>query len=310
MREPQAFLNGQWIPASAAAISVGDAGFVLGATIAEQLRTFAGKIFHLDDHLVRLAHSLEIIGLDPRVTNEYLAETACELVARNHPLLERGDDLGLSVFVTPGIYGAYSAGENLETGNLPTVCLHTYRLPFHLWVRKYQEGQALATTDIEQVSSRCWPAGVKCRSRMHYYLADKHAAAIDPGARALLLDSQGFVTEASTANVLIHTPDEGLVSPPCSKILRGISLSTVASLAEKLGIPWTQRELTSDDVATADEVFLTSTPMCLLPVTRFNARPVGRGEPGPVFRRLMDAWSELVGIDIVMQAERFARRTG
>ena len=65
MSEPVAFLNGRWIPASAATVSVGDAGFVLGVTVAEQVRTFAGKLFRLDDHLARLARSLEIIGLDP-----------------------------------------------------------------------------------------------------------------------------------------------------------------------------------------------------------------------------------------------------
>jgi branched-subunit amino acid aminotransferase/4-amino-4-deoxychorismate lyase len=66
--------------------------------------------------------------------------------------------------------------------------------------------------------------------------------------------------------------------------------------------------LVPDDLAVADEVLLTSTPWCLLPVTRFEGRPVGRGEPGPVFRRLLTAWSEMVGIDIAAQADRFAAR--
>jgi branched-chain amino acid aminotransferase len=104
--------------------------------------------------------------------------------------------------------------------------------------------------------------------------------------------------------VLIYTAAEGLASPPSSKILRGISLSTVVKLAERLGIRWTERELTSDDVASADEVLLTSTPMCLLPVTRFNARPIGDGRPGEVFHRLIAAWSEMVGVDIACQADR------
>src|SRR3990172_8903885 len=104
MQEPLAFLNGRWIPASAAAVSVGDAGFVLGATVAEQLRTFAGKLFRLDDHLARLAHSLEIIGLDPGMTLDRFAQVAQELVARNYSLVAPGDDLGLSIIVTPGDY--------------------------------------------------------------------------------------------------------------------------------------------------------------------------------------------------------------
>ncbi len=304
MNEPVAFLNGRWIPASAAAVPVGDAGFVLGATIAEQLRTFAGKLFHLDDHLARLAHSLEIVGIDPGMTQDQLAETAQEIVARNHPLSAPGDDLGLSIFVTPGDYPAYAPPGPTR----PTVCLHTYPLPFRLWTRKYREGQALVTTDIEQVPPRCWPAGLKCRSRMHYHLADKQAAARDPHARAVLLDAQGFVTEASTANLLIYHAAEGLASPPATKILHGISLSVAVELARRCGVPSSQRDLTTDDVASADEALLTSTPMCLLPVVRLNGRPIGSGRPGKLFHRLIAAWSDMVGIDIVAQAERFSSR--
>lgn len=304
MREPVAFLNGRWIPASAAAVPVGDAGFVLGAAIAEQLRTFAGKLFRLDDHLARLAHSLEIVGLDPGMTPDQFAQVAQEIVARNRPLLAPGDDLGLSVFVTPGDYPAYA----LPGPTRSTACLHTYPLPFRLWAKKYREGQALVTTDIEQVPPHCWPAGLKCRSRMHYYLADKQAAALDPQARALLLDAHGFVTEASTANLLIYNAAEGLASPPSTKILRGISLSVVTELARRLGIQTCHRDLTTDDVASADEVLLTSTPLCLLPVTRLNGRPIGSGKPGPVFRRLLGDWGDMAGVDIAGQAERFSRR--
>jgi len=195
---PIAYLNGQWIPASAAVISVGDAGFVQGTAVAEQLRTFGGKLFRPGDHLARLANSLDIIGVDPGMSNEQLARIAEEIVARNHALLAPGDDLGLSIVVTPGVYSTFAASQHTP----PTVCLHTYLLPFHLFARKYRDGQALVTTDIEQTPPQCWPPVLKCRSRMHYYLADRHAAAADPQARALLLDAEGFVTEASTANVL------------------------------------------------------------------------------------------------------------
>ena len=72
MQEPLAFLDGRWVAASAAAVSVSDVGFILGAAVAEQLRTFAGRIFHLDDHLARLAQSLEIVGIEARMTRENL----------------------------------------------------------------------------------------------------------------------------------------------------------------------------------------------------------------------------------------------
>jgi len=304
MAEPQAYLDGRFLPASSAAIRLTDSGFVLGAAVAEQLRTFAGELFRLDDHLDRLAQSLDIVGVDPGLRRDELAQVARELVDRNYRLLSPGDDLGLSIVVTPGPYPAYSR----PGSDGPTVCLHTYLLPFRLWADKYRTGQVLVTTDVEQVSPKSWPPRLKCRSRMHYYLADRRAAAAEPGARALLLDAQGAIVEASTANVMIHTARRGLESPPRHKVLPGISMQEVDELARKLGIPARERELTPADVAAADEVLLTSTPMCLLPVTRFNGRPIGDGVPGEVFRRLLAAWSDRVGVDIAAQAERFAER--
>jgi branched-chain amino acid aminotransferase len=304
MNESFAYLNGRWISASEAAVPVGDAGFVLGVTVAEQLRTFAGKIFRLEGHLERLAHSLEIVGVDPGMGIEELGRIGEELVARNHPLLPPGGDLGLSMVITPGGYPVYTP----PGPKRPTVCLHTYPLPFHRWAEKYRTGQALATTGIEQVSERCWPASLKCRSRMHYYLADRAAAAVDPQARALLLDSRGYVTEASSANIVIYREGEGLLSPPWSKVLHGITMMTTLELAERLKIPSSQRELTIDDVASADEAMLTSTTISILPVTRLNGRPIGSGGPGAIYRRLLAAWSELVGMDIVAQAEEQAER--
>jgi branched-subunit amino acid aminotransferase/4-amino-4-deoxychorismate lyase len=304
MDEPQAYLNGRFLSAASASLSLCDSGFVLGAAVAERVRTFAGKLFRLDDHLARLEHSLEIIDVDPGMPREEIARLARELVARNHPLLTPGDDLGLTVFVTPGIYPTDASGGPAE----PTVGLHTSPLPFRLWADKYRTGEALVTTDVEQVAAKSWPRSLKCRSRMHYYLADRQAAIIERGARALLLDAEGLVVEASTANVMIFTRDRGLLSPPHQEVLPGISLAQVNELAEKLGIPCGEHELTPDDVAGADEVLLTSTPFCLLPVTRFNGRPIGGGAPGQVFRRLLAAWNGLVGIDVAAQAERFLRR--
>jgi branched-chain amino acid aminotransferase len=302
MKEPVAYLNGHWIPASAAAVPIDDAGFVLGATVAEQLRTFGGRLFRLDEHLDRLARSLEIVGIKLAIGREELAAAAEELTARNFALLAPGADLRLSIVVTPGAHPAYARSETARSW----LCLHTHPLAFHLWADKYRLGQALVTTDVRQVPTECWPAELKCRSRMHYYLADAKAAAIDPDARALMLDAQSFVTEASTANLLIYRRDEGLLSPPWAKTLRGISMFTAMELARRLDIPVGQRELTVADVAAADEAMLTSTSTCILPVTRFNGRAIGGGQPGAVFRALLAAWSEMVGVDIAAQAERCA----
>jgi branched-subunit amino acid aminotransferase/4-amino-4-deoxychorismate lyase len=218
--------------------------------------------------------------------------------------LAAGDDLGLSIFVTPGLYSAYAGSGPVE----PTVCLHTYPLPFGRWAGKYRTGQGLVTTGVEQVPAECWPPTLKCRSRMHYYLADRRAQAAEPGSRALLLDGDGFVCEASTANVVAYFADAGLVSPRHDKILPGISIAVLMELAARLGIPFSERDLTPHDLAAADEVILTGTSPCLLPAVRLGGRPIAAGTPGDCYRRLLAAWNELVGIDIVAQATMFAAR--
>jgi len=303
MREPVAYLNGQWIPASQLLLPVTDAGFVLGVTVAEQLRTFRGRLFRLDLHLARFRHSLEIIGVDPRLSIDDFGKLAEELAARNHQLLQPGDDLGLTMFVTPGAYATYS-----PVIERPTIALHTYALPFRLWVDQYERGQALTVTSVRQVPSACWPPSLKCRSRMHYYLADREARERDPQSRALLLDIDGLVTESSTANLLVWRESEGLISPPEECILPGVSLAVLREIAQSMRIPFQSRELTVENVQSADEAYLTSTSPCMLPVSRCNGRSIGKGAPGPMFNKLIDAWSQLVNVDIRGQAKQFAVR--
>ena len=305
MSEPLAYLNGRYLPFSQAAISVTDGGFVQGVTVAEQLRTFGVKLFRLEQHLARLARSLSIVGIELGMPVEELGDIARDLAAKNHSLLDAADDLGLSMFVTPGPYSTFATG-GVVTG--PTIGLHTYPLPFHLWHEKYERGESLVVTDVMQVPSACWPTELKCRSRMHYYLADKQARQKEPGARALMLEERGFVTEASTANILVYYRDVGLVSPPKEMILPGVSAATVEELAGRLGIPFSFRSLTDDDVAAADEVLLCSTSPCVWPVTRLNGRPIDDGKCGEIARRLLAAWSELAGIDIQRQAKQFLNR--
>jgi len=304
MSEPLAYLNGQLIPGCQAVLPVYDAGFVLGSTVTEQLRTFRGELFRLREHLDRLERSLRISGIRTNESIEDLAEIAGRLVAGNIEFSDPQDDIGLCIFITPGPYLAMAEGHT--TG--PTVCLHTYRLPFGLWSEAYERGISLRTTSIKQIPRDCWPAELKCRSRMHYYLADRLAAQAEPGSRALLLDDDGFVCETSTANVVVYDPGEGLISPPQEKVLPGISLHAAAELAKPLGIAWKHRDFAIDELAGAEEVFLTSTPNCILPVTQFNSARVGKGKPGPIFAKLLSAWNDLVSLDIAAQARQFANR--
>ena len=97
--------------------------------------------------------------------------------------------------------------------------------------------------------------------------------------------------------------DGRLLTPAANNCLAGISRETVLELADELGIPNFETLLKPYDLYTADELFFTSTPYCIMPATRFNGLPVGDGRVGPVTGRLLDAWSQQVGIDIVRQAQ-------
>ena len=164
----------------------------------------------------------------------------------------------------------------------PTSLRHSYPLPFHLWHQKYQIGSTLLSVSTRQVPTNCWPVELKCRSRMHYYLAAQEAQRRNPGATALLLDQDGFVSETPTANIVAFFADVGLVSPPRDKILPGISLDFLRQLARRLDLPLEFRDLDLAELADADEIMLTSTPFCLLPVTRLDDRYLG--PPGRIFQ--------------------------
>jgi branched-subunit amino acid aminotransferase/4-amino-4-deoxychorismate lyase len=286
-------------------VSVFDGGFVQGATVAEQLRTIRGHLFRLDVHLSRLARSLEIVGVDPGLPLDELGQIAAELAEQNRKLIDQDDDLGVTIFVTPGMSPTYAAVARQQG---PTVCVHTQPLSFGAWAQKYDTGESLVVTDVMQVPAQCWPAELKCRSRMHYYLADRRAHQIERGARALLLDERGLVTEASTANIVVYFKEGGLASPPKEHILPGVTVAVLEELARQMEIPFSHRELTVGDVARADEVLLCSTSPCVWSVTRLNGRPIADGKPGPMSRRLLDKWSRMVGLDIKAQALRFAPR--
>lgn len=299
MTQPIAYLNGKFIPNSEAHVALDDVGFVHGAAVVERLRTFDGALFRLPEHLARLRRSLAIVGIDDGPTDEELRRAAEEVASRNYGLLSDGQELGVVMVVTPGRLGWFTG-----TAEGPTVCVHSQRLPVERWAEQYRSGAALASVSVVQPPAESWPAELKCRSRMHFYLAERQAAAKQPGAWPLLCDAAGRVTESSIANVVISPEGTHLVSPPGERILPGVTLAATRELAASLGIPWEERNLTPADVARATEVWLTSTPWCVLPVTQFDGQRVGNGRPGALYQRMQEAWNELVGYDIAARAEQ------
>jgi branched-subunit amino acid aminotransferase/4-amino-4-deoxychorismate lyase len=300
MTEPIAYFNGEFVPISQARVWAFDLGLVQGAAVTEMIRTFAHQPFHLDEHLERLFRSLRAVGFPMELSLDQVRSLTLDVLSHNEKLVLEAHDLGIVLFVTAGLNVTYVGLAGLEECRRPTVCIHTFPLPFELWAAKFETGQHLVTPSIRHIPASSLDPKIKSRSRLHWYLADQQAKLADPHAMALALDHEGNVTETSTGNFFlvsggaIHTPGE-------RSSLGGVSQLVVEQLAQQLGIPYQPADIQMYDVFNAEEAFTSSTPYCLLPVTRFNGRPIGGGRPGQVFARLMDAWKDLVGLDIIAQ---------
>lgn len=300
MPQPIAYFCGRYVPANEVLISPWDAGFIHGVTITEQLRTFAGNAFLPGEHLQRLRSGLHVVGVDLNVSDDTLLTALGDVVKHNHALLPAGSDLGVNIFVTPGASGRYTGGN--VSG--PVLAMVSYPLRFAAWSEAYTRGLQLVVSSVGQPSTAHWPYEIKHRSRIHYYLAEREARERRAGSIPVLLNSEGLITDASIANVVIYRAGQGLCMPKAKGVLPGISACFLKTLARQIGLVWSEEELRPADVALADEVLVTSTPWGVLPAVGWEGKPIGKGEPGPIFSSLLEAWSRSVDVDMLAQALR------
>jgi branched-chain amino acid aminotransferase len=136
---------------------------------------------------------------------------------------------------------------------------------------------------------------IQQRSRLVWWLAEQEVHGRDPFASALLLDGTGRLTETAAANLLLVENDH-VWTPRRSGVLGGVSLAVIEELCRDLDIPFGEADLTYNDCQTADEAMLSCTSFCLAPVRRIEERELTC--PGPVYERLLHAWSDRVGVDI------------
>lgn len=303
---PLAFLNGEFLAEHQARLPVTDLGIVSGATVTEMIRTFAHRPFMLPEHLDRLQTSVRLMRLPGP---DFAAITAAidRVCDHNTDLISADDDLGVIVFVTAGAHPGMLPPATAPGPAEPTVCVHSFPLPFHLWTKKYDQGLPLIVPATRALPPETLNPQAKFRSRLHWYIADQQARQAQPGAAALLTDARGRVTETSTGNLFV-VRGGALHTPPDELVLGGISRIMIQSLAQQLGLPCQQSELTVADVLASEEAFLCSSGYCLLPVSQVNRQPIGTATPGSVTRRLLEAWNERVGIDIIGQAQAVAPR--
>ena len=300
MVEPIVYLRDQFLPASEAKINIYDLGIVLGATLTEMTRTIRHKPFKLEEHVDRLYRSCQYASIDLPLNQQQMLDKTLELIDANCGLIDDDADLGVIHFVTPGENPIY-AGSAVSAGPMtPTVCIHSFPLPFEAWRPMFVEGGHVVTPAIRHVPPQCVDPKTKNRSRLHFHLADQQSHAVDPKATSLLLDLDGNITECSGSNFVV-IKGRTIYSPTSRNILQGVSLETVRELAAGLRLDFVEKDMQPYDVINADDAWLTSTPYLIAPVTRINTIPIGSGRPGPIFSEMMQAWSELVGEDMLGQ---------
>lgn len=298
MTEPIAYLNGQWLPQSQATLPLNDAGFVMGVTVADFVRTFKHRLGDWPAHLARFQENVKEACLwDWRHSDDALTKIAEEIVSRNAPLVEPQQELALIVFATPGKIGYYLGEPGGIDDAQPTLGMHTFPLPYDRYRDMIQYGARLRVSNLVEAPPLTWVSPkLKHRSRMHWWLAERDVWTLDLGAsKALLLNEAGHVTETAFANLVIVKGNK-LISPTRDTILPGISLQTVEELCPAAGLTFHERDLSLSDCMTADEVMLCGTAFCLASVSRIDDTTFPPS--GPVMNRLLEAWNARVGVDI------------
>lgn len=295
MSEPLAWINGTLQPFSQTGLPVWDLGVVAGAAVTEMARTYQHRPFRLEQHIDRLTCSLTALGFPQRWTADDLLKAAETVIQNNVQLISSKQDLGIVLFSTAGSNPTYLAG----VGDQTTTVIHTFVLPFQLWRSALQQGVRLRIPGIRQIPDDCFPVEYKVRNRLHWWLADQQAAKLEPGSKALLLDHAGFLTETSTS--CFYVVSDGKISTPDRRVLRSLSSEIVEELASVLQIPFSRRQISVEELSTADEAFLSSTPVGLQPVSHIEGRSFQFSQPNSVFTRLIEKWETLTGVNPIRQ---------
>tara|TARA_Y100000590_G_scaffold278529_1_gene312680 strand:+ start:14737 stop:15642 length:906 start_codon:yes stop_codon:yes gene_type:complete len=290
-----AYVNGEIVPEIEAKVSYNDVGFLYGDAVFDTTRTFGGKIFRLEQHLDRFFQSLKYMRIDPLMTQDEMSEITMEVLERNLPLLGDNEDYWVSQRVSRGVR------QDLGGLSAPTVVIETFPLPLKQRAPLYKDGLQLVTPSVRRTP----PVSQSPRAKVHNYInivqADLEVKSQNPNASALMLDINGNLCEGMGANLFL-VKDGEVFTPHEQYILAGISRQVTIDLANELGINVKEKNLDLYDAYTADEIFVTSTSYCICPVASVNgSKPENQDVPGPLTKRLMDAYSGMVGIDIVGQ---------
>ncbi len=275
-------VNGRISGSDDAVISVLDHGFLFGEGVYEVLRTYRRQPFLLAEHTQRMRDSAAMLALPVPFTNDELLAQIRAVQATAD-----GDEHYIRILLTRGV-GDFTYDPTART--TPSVVIIVKPLPPTPddW---FERGVTVSLVSV----TRNHPGSVNPRIKSNNLLNNAlamHEAIRKGGVEALMKNYRGELVECSTSNFFLVRDGAIHTAPLDAGLLAGITRAFVHRLANDLGIPSYERTLYEADLVTADEAFFTSTTREIVPVVRVDDRTIGTGTPGPLTRRLLEAFRE------------------
>lgn len=293
-----AYFNGRYVPEGEVKVPYRDRSFIYGDGCFDMTRTFNGRPFKVKEHIERLYRSLAYLRIDIGMDQAQMIGVIDEVVARNAHLLAKGEDWWVGQRISRGVNAVGDEGWDHKGPNVVVDCTP---LPFKSRAEHYRDGIRVIVPSVRRTPPSSLSPRVKTHNYLNMIVGEQEAHAQDPKSWAVLLDENGNLCEGIGSNIFI-VKDGRLLTPRGRYVLEGVSRETVIELARGIGIDVEERDIDLYDAYTADEVFLTSTSLCLCGVASVNGAKIGKAAiPGPVTKRLLAAYSELVGCDIAGQ---------
>jgi len=277
------YINGKLYDKEDAKISIFDHGLLYGDGVFEGIRSYGGRVFRLKEHIDRLWNSAKAIVLKIPMTKNEMAKAIEDTLAENGIR-----DGYIRAIVTRG---CGNLGLGPDECNDPQVIIITDRIALYP-DEYYKKGLEIITVS----TARNHPAALSPRIKSLNYLNNILAKieGLQAGCiEALMLNHKGEVAECTGDNIFLVRKGR-ILTPPCEAgILEGITRDAVIELARQAGYEVLETPLTRHDVFIAEECFLTGTAAEVVPVVKVDSRAIGAGHPGPVTRKLREAFHRL-----------------
>jgi len=284
------YMNNNLVDASEATVSVFDHGLLYGDGIFEGIRLYDSCVFKLDEHLERLEYSAKAIMLEMPWSRQQIADAVCETCRAND--LKDGY---IRLVVTRGVG---SLGLSIKNCYQPQLIIIADKI--QLYPQEfYDNGLKIITVPTRRSNPAALPPAVKSLNYLNNILAKIEAQHLGYH-EAIMLNDQGYIAECTGDNVFIVHKGELITPAASSGALKGITRDTALAIAEELGIPWREANMTRYDVWVAEEVFLTGTAAEIVPIVEIDARVIGDGKPGPITAQFLESFHRRVSVEGTM----------